>query len=79
MIEVATPPDFPKGMPGIWSPEHLLIAAVNCCLMTTFLAIAEKSKLDYDSFECKAIGWVDRAEGKLQVTKIVLKPKVNFP
>ena len=23
-IEVATPPEFPKGMPGIWSPEHLL-------------------------------------------------------
>ncbi|MCS3797759.1 hypothetical protein [Niastella sp. OAS944] len=21
-IEVATPPEFPKGMPGIWSPEH---------------------------------------------------------
>ena len=23
-IEVATPPQFPKGMEGIWSPEHLL-------------------------------------------------------
>jgi len=22
-IEVATPPEFPKGMEGIWSPEHL--------------------------------------------------------
>ncbi len=26
-IEVATPPEFPKGMEGIWSPEHLLVAA----------------------------------------------------
>lgn len=78
-IEVATPPDFPKGMPGIWSPEHLLIAAVNSCLMTTFLAIAENSKLDYDSFECNAIGWVEKVDGKFQVTKIVLKPKVTFP
>jgi len=24
-IEVATPPNFPKGMEGIWSPEHLLV------------------------------------------------------
>ena len=42
-IEVATPPEFPKGMEGIWSPEHYFIAAVNSCLMTTFLSIAEVS------------------------------------
>ena len=48
-IEVATPPEFPKGMPGIWSPEHLLVAAVNSCYMTTFLAIAENSKLPFVS------------------------------
>ncbi len=46
-IEVATPPEFTKGMPGIWSPEHLLVAAVNSCLMTTFLAIAENSRLAF--------------------------------
>ncbi len=44
-IEVATPPEFPKGIAGIWSPEHLLVAAVSSCLMTTFLAVAENSKL----------------------------------
>ncbi len=46
-IEVATPPEFPKGMPGIWSPEHLFTAAVQSCFMTTFLAIAEFSKLEF--------------------------------
>lgn len=30
-IEVATPPNFPKGIPGIWSPEHLFTAAVSSC------------------------------------------------
>ena len=34
-IEVATPPEFPKGIPGIWSPEHLFTAAISSCLMTT--------------------------------------------
>jgi peroxiredoxin-like protein len=75
-IEVATPPDFPKGMPGIWSPEHLFVAAVNSCLMTTFLAIAENSKMEFISFECNAVGKVDQLEGKYMVTEIVLKPKV---
>jgi organic hydroperoxide reductase OsmC/OhrA len=41
-IEVATPPQFPKGIPGIWSPEHLFTAAVSSCFMTTFLSIAEQ-------------------------------------
>lgn len=27
-IEVATPPEFPKGMAGIWTPEHLYTAAL---------------------------------------------------
>lgn len=42
-IEVATPPAFPKGIAGIWSPEHLFTASVNSCLMMTFLSIAENS------------------------------------
>jgi organic hydroperoxide reductase OsmC/OhrA len=53
-ITVATPPEFPQGMPGIWSPEHLLVAAVSSCLMTTFLAIAEHSKLSFRSFRVHA-------------------------
>lgn len=46
-FDVATPPQFPKGMENIWSPEHLLTAAVVSCFMTTFLAIAENSKLEF--------------------------------
>jgi organic hydroperoxide reductase OsmC/OhrA len=36
-IEVATPPEFPKGMPGIWSPEHLFTASISSCLLCTML------------------------------------------
>ena len=56
-FEVATPPQFPKGMEGIWSPEHLLTAAVSSCFMTTFLAIAENSKLAFDQFSCVLYLW----------------------
>lgn len=75
-IEVATPPEFPKGMPGIWSPEHLFVAAVNGCLMTTFLAIAENSKLEFTSFSCKATGKLEQVEGKFMMSEILLKPTV---
>lgn len=73
-IEVATPPDFPKGMESIWSPEHLLTAAVNSCYMTTFLSIAENSKLEFISFDCSATGKLELVEGKLLMTEIALKP-----
>ena len=73
-IEVATPPEFPKGIPGIWSPEHLLVAAVNSCLMTTFLAIAENSKFEFINFESKADGKLEKLEGKFMISEIVLSP-----
>ena len=75
-IEVATPPEFPKGMQGIWSPEHLFVAAINSCLMTTFLAIAENSRLVYNNFESKAIGKLELVDGKYIMSEVVLKPVV---
>lgn len=75
-IEVATPPEFPKGIPGIWSPEHLFTAAVGSCLMTTFLAIAENSKLDFVSFRCNSRGRLAQIEGKFLMTDVELHPVI---
>ena len=73
-IEVATPPPFPKGVEGIWSPEHLLTAAVNSCFMTTFLAVAENSKLEFELFDCKAKGKLEQVDGKFLMTEVILEP-----
>jgi len=75
-IDVATPPQFAKGIEGIWSPEHLFVAAVNSCLMTTFLAIAENSKLVYAGFTSKAVGKLELVEGKYIISEVTLKPTV---
>jgi len=77
-IEVATPPEFSKGMPGIWSPEHLLVAAVNSCLMTTFLAIAENSKLNFLNFECNADGKLEKIDNKFMISEILLAPVLTI-
>jgi len=73
-IEVATPPQFPNGIEGIWSPEHLLTAAVVSCFMTTFLSIAENSKLEFTSFDCPAKGKLEQIEGKFLMTEILMEP-----
>jgi organic hydroperoxide reductase OsmC/OhrA len=78
VIEVATPPEFPKGMAGIWSPEHLFTAAVNSCLMTTFLSIAENSKLDFTHFSSKAKGKLELVDGKMMMTEIILEPTLTI-
>jgi len=77
-IEVATPPEFPQGMAGIWSPEHLFTAAVSSCFMTTFLAIAENSCLRYTSLFCPARGILSREEGKFVMSQIVLEPVLTI-
>jgi peroxiredoxin-like protein len=77
-IDVATPPEFPKGIPGIWSPEHLFTAAVSSCLMTTFLSIAENSKLNFTHFSCKSKGKLEQVEGKFMMSEITLEPTLTI-
>jgi peroxiredoxin-like protein len=77
-IEVATPPQFPQGIPEKWSPEHLYTAAAVSCFMTTFLAIAEFSKFSYDGLRCDAEGVLDKEDGKFRMTTILLRPVLRI-
>ncbi|MEQ6168806.1 OsmC family protein [Ekhidna sp. MALMAid0563] len=77
-LDVATPPEFPQGIPGIWSPEHLFTASVSSCLMTTFLAIAENSKLEFVNFNCHSKGKMEKVDGKFLMTQIILEPTVTI-
>lgn len=77
-IKVATPPEFPKGAPNIWSPEHMFVASANICLMTTFLAIAENSKLDFKSFSSDATGKLEKVDGKFMISEIEFKPVITI-
>ncbi len=77
-VEVATPPEFNKGIPGIWSPEHLFTAAVSSCLMTTFLAVAENSKLNFTQFSCRSKGKLEQQDGKYWMSEVLLEPEVTI-
>lgn len=78
-IEVVTPPEFPNGIEGEWSPEHLFISAISSCLMTTFLSIAEFSKLKYVSLTVNAVGKLEKVDGKLMMSEIELNPVLTIP
>jgi organic hydroperoxide reductase OsmC/OhrA len=77
-FKVATPPEFPKGVPNIWSPEHLYVASVNVCLMTTFAAVAENSKLEIESYSCEGTGKLEKVDGAFMISEIELKPLIKL-
>jgi peroxiredoxin-like protein len=75
-LKVDAPPEF-KGHEGVWTPEHLFVASVNSCFMTTFLAIAENSKLEFVSFSADAKGKLEQLAGQsFMMTEITLRPKL---
>lgn len=77
-LPVATPPEF-KGHEGIWSPEDLFVSSANVCLMTTFLAVAERAGLAFSSYESKAEGRLELVDGKFQFTAITIRPTITLP
>ena len=77
-VMVATPPQFHGGVDKIWSPEHLFTAAVNSCLMTTFLSIAENSKLSFEHFSSHASGKLEMVDGKYMMSEVTLHPVVTI-
>jgi peroxiredoxin-like protein len=76
-LQTAPPVDF--GGPGdAWSPEHLLLAAIETCFLFTLRAVAEASRLQFSSLELAAEGTVDRQEGVTRFTEIVLRPRLTL-
>lgn len=77
-IHCATPPEFPSGVPGIWSPEHLYAASISSCYMATFLAIAENFKLSFNAFSCKTVCKLELAEGRFRITEASIAPVLQL-
>jgi len=73
-IDVEKIPKSSKKLKDKWTPEHLSIAAVSSCLMSTFLLVADNSKLKFISFESNAVGKIEKIDSKFSLTEIVLKP-----
>ncbi|MFA6455912.1 MAG: OsmC family protein [Bacteroidota bacterium] len=74
-IFVSSPPEF-KGIPGVWSPEDLLVSAVEICQMSTFLSFAGRKGLPLKSYKSAAEGLLENVDGKYRFTKITVTPEI---
>ena len=76
LLDVSSPPEF--GGPGqVWSPEHLFVAAVASCLMTTFRAFAANAGVEVIDYLDHSVGRLQRgADGLYSIDRITLQPMV---
>ena len=74
-ISFSAPPEF-LGEPGRWTPEHFLVAAAASCFVSTFSGMAEKSRLEFASFNMDAEGVLGNEDGIWRFTEIKLRPVV---
>jgi peroxiredoxin-like protein len=77
-LRTAAPVEF-DGPGDAWSPEQLLLAAVEACFLLTFQAVARASRLEVVAISVEAEGFVDRVDGVTRFTEIVLHPRVALP
>ena len=77
---VAAPPVEWDGRDDVWSPEHLLLAAVASCFTTTFQAVARNSKLAFADYALQASGVLGKADdGATRFLEIRLAPTLSVP
>jgi organic hydroperoxide reductase OsmC/OhrA len=59
-LDVALPSDFENGVPGVWSPEELLISSLATCFELTMIAVADHRGVPLHSLRVDATGYVER-------------------
>lgn len=77
-LECATPPEFPHGIAGMWSPETYLLTSIAGCYINTFQALADKFDFMLIGLSCDARGTVALVDGKYTFTEITVTPLITL-
>ncbi len=75
-MKCSPPPNF-RGYDSIMTPEHAFVGSAEMCILLTFLTMAEKTGVDLISYESEAEGLLEKVDGKLKFTKIIIRPKLK--
>lgn len=72
-------PEACGGLPGRWSPAHLLLSALAACFITTFEEAARKAKFAYTDLEVEVDGIMGKENMDYAFTQIHLRPRLTVP
>ena len=75
-ITIGCAPDF-GGEPEYWSAQHLFIASIEVCIMTTFLWLAEKNRIAIVSYQSKAEGNAEISGKEFIFTEVIVYPVIT--
>ncbi|MBV8206170.1 MAG: OsmC family protein [Acidobacteria bacterium] len=73
----SAPAEF-GGEPGHWTPEHMLVAAVASCYLTTFSAMAQNSKLRFLDLELSVHGTLTKDPEGWRFTEFCIQPTITL-
>ncbi len=58
------------------SPEDLFVASATTCYMNGFVNFSERMHISFTSFECDAVGVLEKVGRSFEITKIEMTAKV---
>jgi organic hydroperoxide reductase OsmC/OhrA len=76
-IAFSAPPEF-QGAAGQWTPEHLFLASVAGCFVSTFSGVAQLSKCEFLSLDLGVEGILSKEEGGWRFAQINLHPRLKI-
>ncbi len=76
-IAFSAPPEF-QGEAGRWTPEHLFLASVAGCFMSTFSGMAQFSKFEFLSLDLEVEGVLSKEGEGWRFTQVSLQPRLKI-
>lgn len=64
------------GVASYHTPEDLFVASATTCYMNGFVNFTEKMHINFKSFECDAVGILEKVDRSFEITKIEMKARV---
>ena len=59
------------------SPEELFVASAAVCYLNGFVEFVKKMRISFNSFECNAVGKLEKVGRSFEITKIDMSAKVT--
>ncbi|HXP81903.1 MAG TPA: OsmC family protein [Verrucomicrobiae bacterium] len=77
LITFSAPPEF-QGEAGRWTPEHLFLASVAGCFVSTFSGMAQFSKFEFLLLDLEVEGVLSKEEEGWRFTQVSLQPRLKI-
>ena len=69
-------PQGGESTPSLYTPEHLFVASATVCFMNSFIYFTRRMRIEFESFQCEATGFLEKVGRSFEVTRITTRSKI---